>query len=274
MNATLRNKIDSYSGTIPEYYDQYLDSLLLKPYAIKMAGEIEKLGPESILELSAGTGILTEALIDQMPVTTKMLVTDINPEMMDLAKSKLWSYQNISWQLADAMNLPYSDNTFDAVLSQFGVMFYQNRHQVYRKIKEILKPGGTFIFNTWGSIHDNSIIELTERVLKRVFPFDTPNFLHIPFGYHRYEQIIPDLSIAGFSTFTINTVKQTGYATSAVEAATGLLQGTPLCTEIIERDPERLHLVIEELSKSIEKHYGKYDINVPLLALEIQAFKS
>ena len=274
MTTSLKNRTESYSGSIPEYYDRYLETLLLKPYALKIAGEVEKLKPEKVLELSAGTGILTEALINKLPETTRILATDINPDMLDLAKYKLWTNFNISWQLADATDLPYEANEFDVVLSQFGVMFYKNRHLAYRKIRQILKPGGTFIFNTWGSIYENFIIELTERALKRVFPFDTPGFLEIPFGYHSYEQIIHDLTIAGFSTFRINTVKLTGYAVNSFEATLGLLQGTPLYTEIIGRNPSLLPMVIDELNELITEHYGRYHIKVPLVALEIQAEKS
>ena len=263
-----------YSGNIPQFYDKGLKALLLQPYAAKMASDIVEMQPQKILELSCGTGILTELLTEALHAITPILATDINPDMLEIAREKLKGNPGITWELADAMALPYQENQFDTVVSQFGVMFYENRSRAYRKIHEILVPGGVFIFNTWGSIAENPIIALTFQALQKVIPFDTPSFYSVPFGYFDNRTIADDLISAGFSSFISEELELYGYAANAYVAAEGLILGTPVYNEILALNPLLVNDVIVELYSLIRRKYGDYHLNVPLNARQVSCVKT
>ena len=74
-----------FAGSIPEIYDRFLVPLIFEPYAIDLAATSAKAGPERVLEVAAGTGVLTRALAARLPAQTRLVATDLNPPMLDYA---------------------------------------------------------------------------------------------------------------------------------------------------------------------------------------------
>ena len=96
-----------------------------------------------LLDVATGTGdILIEAL-KQHP-TALAIGSDFTFEMMTRGKTKVGA-QAIRWNTADALRLPFPDNTFDAVTSGFGVRNFIDREQAFREQRRVLKPGGRVI---------------------------------------------------------------------------------------------------------------------------------
>src|SRR5688500_13094174 len=110
-----------FAGSIPALYDRYLGPLIFEPYAVDLAERLAILKPRDILETAAGTGIVTLELAKRLPEVT-ITATDLNPAMLGVAAQKVTA-TNIQWQQADALALPFADQSFDAVVCQFGVMF-------------------------------------------------------------------------------------------------------------------------------------------------------
>src|SRR5262252_9149444 len=77
-----------------------------------------------VLETGAGTGIVTRRLRDLLPVTTRLIATDLNPPMLEIARKKFRSDEPIEFRHADAMALPFADGNFDAVVCQFSAQFF------------------------------------------------------------------------------------------------------------------------------------------------------
>src|SRR4051812_26277861 len=112
-----------FVGGIPEFYDLGLGPILFADYAALMAERVAAHSPRDVLETAAGTGILTQALRRRLPATTSIVATDLNAPMLQLARDKCRSGE-IRFDVADAQALPYADASVDAVVCQFGVMFY------------------------------------------------------------------------------------------------------------------------------------------------------
>ena len=231
----------SYSGSIPENYDKYLGTLLLEPFAQSMARRTAALQPLTLLELACGTGIVTRHLTELLPDSAMIISTDINPAMLDYAKKSVPKSDGISWEKADAHSLPYPDGIFDAVVCQFGVMFFQDRPRAFAEAHRVLKSGGTLIFNTWDDFGYNPAVRATQELLDQVFGIDSPSFYRIPFGYHSENRIASDLISGGFSESSIHTERFTGNSPNARSAAKGLLEGTPLIAAFQAMGPVILH---------------------------------
>ena len=75
--------------------------------------------------------------------------------MLEVAETNLGMAKNIRFQVANGIELPFEDNSFDVVICQFGVMFFPDIVRGYREAVRVLKPGGQFIFNVWDVLEKN-----------------------------------------------------------------------------------------------------------------------
>ena len=246
----------TFSGSIPVLYDTYMGPLIFQPYAEDIANRLSGLSSGRILETAAGTGIVTRALLKALPVAVSIVSTDLNQPMLDHAASLLVS-DRVTWQTADAQSLPFADASFDAVVCQFGVMFFPDRVKAYQEARRVLKPGGTFVFNVWDSLEHNELAGVVNATVAELFPQNPSHFFaRTPHGHHDTARILSELRTAEFADSSLDTVTRRGRAPSAREPAIGYCQGTPLRNEITSRDPNRLEEVTRAAMANIAARFG------------------
>lgn len=252
------NDIDSvFSGSIAELYDKHLVPLIFEFYASDLAERVAALSPQAVLETAAGSGVVTRALAPQLATGARYVVTDLNQPMLDRASARQGADERIVWQQADALELPFDAGTFDVVLCQFGVMFFPDRVAGYREARRVLKEGGSFIFNAWDRIEDNEFADVVTRAAGEVFPDNPPRFLaRTPHGYADVEVIVKDVRAAGFSHVSVETLESKSAAPSPRHPAVAYCKGTPLRSEIEERDAGRLDEVTDRAEAAIAERYG------------------
>lgn len=246
-----------FTGSIPELYETCLVPLIFEPYAVDLANRIAAQPIGRLLEVAAGTGVVTRKLAALLPESTAIVATDLNQAMLDTA-SRVGTVRPVSWQQADASSLPFEDASFDAVVCQFGVMFFPDKEKAFSEMRRVLAPGGLFAFNVWDRIEENAFAATVTAALASVFPQDPPRFLaRTPHGYHSLATIRQDLARAGFdATPETHTVAARSRADSADIPARAYCQGTPLRTEI---EAHRLPTLVEatEVSASaIRRRFG------------------
>jgi ubiquinone/menaquinone biosynthesis C-methylase UbiE len=118
-----------FAGSIPEIYDRFLVPLIFESYARDLAGRLANIEPRDVLETAAGTGVLTRAIATRLPHQARIVATDLNQPMLDHAAARDRTSGRFAWRQADALALPFEDQSFDAVACQFGVMFFPDRHR-------------------------------------------------------------------------------------------------------------------------------------------------
>lgn len=268
---TVKNPINTaFSGSIPTKYDAHLGPLFFEPYALELARRIEALAPTSVLELACGTGRLTRHLDRVLDPSARLVATDVNPAMLDFARTAM-DMRGVEWAVVDAVELPYPDANFDVVVAQFGVMFYSDRDKAYREALRVLKPGGSLVFTCWDSMAKNPVARLTQDVVEQFFPENTPAFYQVPFAYHDRLLIREEVLLAGYSRVELSLTPLEGTASSAEDAARGLLEGSPIHTAILERDPFALPVMRERLQQRLAASFGERDLRVPLSAWVVTA---
>jgi ubiquinone/menaquinone biosynthesis C-methylase UbiE len=246
-----------FTGSIPELYDTHLVPLIFEAYANDLAERTAALAPKSVLETAAGSGVVARALASRLAADARYTVTDLNQPMLDHAAGRQAPDGRITWRQADALNLPFDDASFDAVVCQFGVMFFPDRIAGYKEALRVLKPGGGFLFNVWDRIEENVFSDLVTQAAAAIFPDDPPRFLaRIPHGYHDMELIRDELGAAGFSQVSFATREETSAASSARIPAVAFCQGTPLRNEIEARDAGLLEHVTERAAEAIAARFG------------------
>jgi ubiquinone/menaquinone biosynthesis C-methylase UbiE len=255
----------AFSGSIPDLYHRHLGPLLFEPYAEDMARRVAALGAGHILETAAGTGIVTEALLERLP-GARIVATDLNQAMLDVAAARIGD-RGAAFRQADAMSLPFEDHSFDAIVTQFGVMFFPDRVGAYREARRVLRPGGAFLFNVWDRLDQNPVSDVIQQSVAELFPDTPPSFLRrVPFGYHDTARIESDLREAGFGRIESETVRKRSRIGSASAAATGLCRGSPLAAEIEAHGPDALDRAIENVSAALERLEGPDGIDAPMSA--------
>src|SRR5262245_35999856 len=127
-----------FVGPIPEIYERYLVPLIFESYARDLASRVLATNAQSVLETAAGTGVLTRALAAKLPVPRRIVATDLNQAMLDHAARLLPGEAKVAWRQADALDLPFADESFDAVACQFGVMFFPDKVKGYQEARRVL----------------------------------------------------------------------------------------------------------------------------------------
>jgi len=254
---TRSNPDQVFSGSIPELYERYLVPLIFEPYATDLVRRVKSRPLSRVLEIAAGTGVVTRALASVLPESTGIVATDLNQAMLNRAAA-VGTKRPVEWRQADAMQLPFQDATFDAVACQFGAMFFPDKSKAFSEARRVLRPGGVFIFNVWDRIEENEFADTIMAALASVFPQDPPRFMaRTPHGYCEPNEISRDLANGGFTIPPrIETVTARSRATSAREPAIAYCQGTPWRNEIEARDPARLGEATDLAADAIAKRFG------------------
>jgi ubiquinone/menaquinone biosynthesis C-methylase UbiE len=273
-----RDSDKTFAGSIPDFYESYLVPLIFEPYASDLAARLAARHPASVLEIAAGTGVVTRAMAAALPESVSIIASDLNQPMLDCAASRS-NTRSVQWRQADAMNLPFDDEAFDAVVCQFGVMFFPDRPKAYAEARRVLKPGGTFLFNAWDRIEENEFADTVTTALQTLFPTDPPRFLaRTPHGYHDVARIAADLNSAGFGDAAeITRVSARSRAASSRDPAIAYCHGTPLRNEIEARSAGGLDAATDLAAEAIGRRFGrgavdgKIQANVVVVARSVEA---
>lgn len=255
MNTSDTDKV--FAGPVPKLYQLHMVPMLFEPYAADLAHRLAARSPARVLELAAGTGVVTRHLATLLPAGSAIVATDLNPAMLEAAQ-ELGTTRPVAWRQADAMQLPFDDASFDAVVCQFGVMFFPDKPQAFAEARRVLSPGGVLLFNVWDRIEENQFADTVTQALAAFFPEDPPRFMvRTPHGYHDVAAIGHDLAQAGFTAAPeIATLAARSQAVSAPIAALAYCQGTPMRGEIEARDAARLGEATEAAAEALARRFG------------------
>jgi SAM-dependent methyltransferase len=247
----------AYTGAVPKFYETYLVPLIFEPYAADLAQRLAARAPLRILEIAAGTGVVTRAMAAALPESVSIVATDLNQAMLDQAAA-VGIKRPVEWRQADALQLPFPDGAFDAVVCQFGVMFFPDKSKAFAEAHRVLSAGGVFIFNVWDRIEANEFADTVTTALGSVFPDDPPRFLaRTPHGYYDPAAIARDLASGGFmASPQIITLTARGRAASPRIPAIAFCQGTPLRSEIEARAATRLDEATDRAAEAIAQRFG------------------
>ena len=261
-----------FQGTIPKNYDYYLGPVIFEPFGRDIARRLVDRKIQSLLEIACGTGIVTRHLRDSLPMSVEIIATDLNTDMFEFAKAKFKDGERVRWQQADASALPFPDESFDAVVCQFGLMFVPDKFAAMRESYRVLRQGGVFLFNVWDSFEANPFAEIAHTTIASFFEHDPPKFYEIPFSLYDSKIVRELLEQAGFPTIEMFPETKPCRSRSASEFATGLVRGNPVGAEATERgvDPEDL---IAAVAKRLTERFGAAPVVSTMRAIVWEAVK-
>lgn len=158
----------------PANYDRYLGPLFFHHYADDLAARLPVTPGMRVLETACGTGIVTERLAARLAGHGSLVATDLNEAMFAHGRTRIQRASRVEWRQADATSLPFPDRSFDAVVCQFGLMFYPDKAAGVREALRALKPGGLYLFNVWDRLDRNPVARITHETVATFFEKDAP----------------------------------------------------------------------------------------------------
>jgi ubiquinone/menaquinone biosynthesis C-methylase UbiE len=257
----------AFVGTIPANYDRYLGPLLFHGYADVMAARLEATPGTRVLETACGTGIVTERLAARLAGRGTLVATDLNAPMLAYARTKLAGAEGVTWKEADATSLPFEDRVFDAVVCQFGLMFFPDKARGIREAWRVLKPGGRVLLSVWDRLADNPAPRITHETVATFFPSDPPQFYTVPFAMHDVGAVRRLLEAGGFEDVHWERVDGVGESPSSSDAVRGLIEGNPIYQTIMERRPSALAEIEAAVAGKLAATLGDRPLRAPLRAI-------
>lgn len=263
----------AFVGSIPENYDRYLGPVLFDPYAVDLVTRLNVYEDANVLELACGTGIVTRYLRDRLGPNARLVATDLNDAMLSYAARKFTPEDGIEWKQADAADLPFADESFDAVVCQFGLMFVPDKEKALSETYRVLKLGGTFLFNVWDAIEYNELPNIAHAIIADFFADNPPDFYEVPFSFHDVETISSLLSTAGFTETQFFLLRLQAVSPSAEEAARGLVHGNPVINAIRERSSASIPEIEATIAEAVASQCGSEPVRARMQALICSAVR-
>ena len=271
MNTGATSRHFDFTGPVAANYDHYLGPLFFEPYAIVVANRIRGLRVQLALEIASGTGRVTRHLRKVLPATSKLIASDISPDMLAVAKEKLKT-EDIEWQIIDAQELPFESNSIDLIICCFGYMFVPDKPKAFSEAYRVLKPEGMFLFTTWDKL-DASASSVYRSIVEKYLGEPLPECYNLPTSMNEESALKKMLRQAGFSKIEIEKVHKSSIINTAREAAEGLIKGGSFSDEIMKRNPLWIDEIATLLEKELAQKFGEAPMVAPLSAVISQAWK-
>ena len=240
----------SASFTGPQYYNDCLGPLWFDPFAADLVQRLTADPGGAVLEIACGSGLVTRRLREHLSGSVRLVAVDLSKAMLDYARAKLTARQDIEWHEADALELPFDDSEFAAIVCGFGIMFMPDRAAALSEARRVVTEGGILLFNVWDRIEENPHALAIAEVLEAMFPGDPEMIFRTPYNMGDPDLLRRSLAGADFRTTCIERKRIPIVGADPRSIATGLIRGTPRAT-LIEQRRVSLEAVIGKATEAL-----------------------
>jgi len=161
-----------------EIYDEKFVPALFGPWGPVVSKAAGVAPGQAVLDVACGTGALTMAAAAIVGSHGRVAGLDANPDMLAVARRKS---KIIDWREGRAEDLPFDDASFDAVISQFGLMFFDDRPRALSEMMRVLKPGGRLTVAVCGAVERSPGYTAFANLLDWLFGKEVGNAFRAPF---------------------------------------------------------------------------------------------
>lgn len=179
-----------------EIYDAHFVPALFAHWGPIVAAEASVRKDDRVLDVACGTGALTLAAAEIVGPSGSVVGLDANPEMLAVARRKPVS---VEWVEGTAEALPFADNSYDAVVSQFGLMFFEDKPKALGEMMRVLKPGHRLAVAVCDAVENSPGYGAFALLLDRLFGREVGDAFRAPFSLgdtRRLHEICSEAGIA------------------------------------------------------------------------------
>jgi ubiquinone/menaquinone biosynthesis C-methylase UbiE len=161
-----------------EVYEEFFLPALFQQWASRVADAAGVQSGQRVLDVACGTGVLARTVANRVGAAGAVVGVDVNEGMLAVAKQKA---PEIEWRHGRAESLPLASASFDVVVSQFGLMFFEDRRAALQEMLRMLQPGGRLAVAVWGSLDNTPGYAAMADLLQQLFGEQVAGALHAPF---------------------------------------------------------------------------------------------
>jgi SAM-dependent methyltransferase len=181
------NQTGQVTRNAAEIYEEFLVPALFQEWAERVADAAQIEEGQHVLDIACGTGILTRAVARRVGMKGSIIGLDVNEGMLAVAERKA---PQIQWKQGRAESLPFDDNRFDVVVSQFGLMFFEDRSAAIQEMSRVLAPGGRLAAAVWDKLENSPGFTSLVGLLERLFGTQTAEALSTPFSLGNMDTLL------------------------------------------------------------------------------------
>ena len=205
-----------------------------------------------VLDIACGTGVLARNALAHTGSNGRVVGADPAPGMLAAAKE---IEPAIDWVLCSAEALDVDDETFDSVISQFGMMFFKDRKESAAEMFRALKPGGSLAIAVWRSVEHNPAYADIISVLQNQVGTAAADALRLPYSLGNSDEVTAVLEGSGFAEITVEAKTETARFPSSRQMVEAELRGwLPLFDIFLSED--KIDDILIESDKTLGKYAG------------------
>jgi SAM-dependent methyltransferase len=242
----VRDDTGQVASGAAEFYEAFFVPALFEEWASRMVAAAGLRPPMEVLDVACGTGALTKAAATSVLPGGRVVGVDLNPGMLAVARRKEAA---IEWCEAPAESLPYGANTFDAVVSQFGLMFFSDQRRSLAEMWKVLRPGGRLVVAVWDALERAPGYLAVTQLLARLFGDDLADLLRSPYSLGDSGRLRRLFAEAGVGTPEIRPERGTARFPSIRRWMECDVRGWTLADKLDDDQFERL---VSEASRELE----------------------
>jgi SAM-dependent methyltransferase len=199
MDATVRGQVTRDAADV--YEEFFVPALFLEWAApVSDAGAISS--GLTVLDVACGTGVLAREAMGRVRPGGAVVGLDRNEGMLAVARR---TSPGIEWKQGEAESLPFADERFDVVVSQFGLMFFDDRVTALKEMWRVLRPGGRLAVTVWDALDRTPGYAAMTALLQRLFGEKIADALRAPFILGDPEALLSLFTEAGIPNAQIET---------------------------------------------------------------------
>jgi ubiquinone/menaquinone biosynthesis C-methylase UbiE len=241
--STAAGQQGQVTSTAAEVYDDFFVPALFAQWADRVVEAADLREGERVLDVACGTGVLARAAAQRVGASGGVVGVDSNEGMLAVALRRAPA---LDWRHATAEALPVDDASFDAVVSQFGLMFFEDRTSALREMLRAMRPGGRLVIAVWDLLeHAPGYLAMAD-LLQELFGVQVAQALRAPFALGDTTELRALCEEAGIAHPQISTVVGTAYFPSIAAWVQTEIKGWVLANQLDDAQFARLLAAAEE----------------------------
>lgn len=245
IEPTLQAQIDAAHA-----YEALFVPALFGQWAPKVANATQIQPGQRVLDVGCGTGILAREIASRIGSVGRVVGIDPSPGMLAVAKQLA---PVVEWREGVAESLPFADQSFDAVVSQFALMFFADRRQALREMLRVLTPGGRLAVAVWDSLDNIPAYASEVAILERMAGRQAADALRAPFVLGNRKNLAALFTEVGVAAADITTHHGTAQFPSIRTMVEADLRGwLPMMGVILTED--LIGRILQDAEQALSSH--------------------